>query len=215
MKRRSFYRCRDTRPSLISSRSAGCWGSNSIKETFWSRSGFWRRWEEEESGKQGCLRPRTCSNWPVTSSGSPESKTRFRFIGRKSMRTRTRHNKVEFRRWSWRRIRSYASGWSSGGRRSGLGDKSSAPPVNPGHHGFGSEVIRNNRPVRPSKSAMRFQRAAQRRSGLTPPAMDNTGAHVVKIRAKWSPQNMYVIDGKALSLDGFVWHCLVQTGCGS
>jgi hypothetical protein len=51
---------------------------------------------------------------------------------------------------------------------------------------------------------MRFQRATQRRFGLTPRAKDNTDAHVVKIRAKWSPQNMYVIDGKALSLDGFV-----------
>jgi len=120
------------------------------------------------------------------------------------MRTRTRHNKVEFRRWSWRRISFFASGWSSGGRKSGLGDKSCAPAVSPGHHGFGSEVIRNNRPVRPSKSAMRFQRAAQRRSGLTPPAMDNTDAPVVKIRAKWSPKNMYIIDNKALIRDDFV-----------
>jgi hypothetical protein len=120
------------------------------------------------------------------------------------MRTRTRHNKAEFRRWSWRRISLFASGWNSGGRRSGLGDKSSALPVNPGHHGFGSEVIRNDHPVCPAKSAMRFQRATQRRFGLTPRAKDNTDAHVVKIRAKWSPQNMYVIDGKALSLDGFV-----------
>jgi hypothetical protein len=36
--------------------------------------------------------------------------------------------------------------------------------------------------------------------------MDDTGAPVVKIDARWSPQNVYVIDGKALSLDGFVKH---------
>jgi hypothetical protein len=126
------------------------------------------------------------------------------------MRTRTRHNKAEFRGWSWRRIRLFASGWSSGGRRTGLGDKRCAPAVSPGHHGFGPEVIRIDHTVLPSKSAIRFQRAAQRRFGLTPQAMDNTDAHVVKIRAKWSPQNVYVIDGKALSLDGFVKRSLAE-----
>src|SRR5271157_5951744 len=77
-------------------------------------------------------------------------------------------------------------------------------PRETGHHGFGSEVIRNNRSVRPSKSAMRFQRAAQRRTGLTPAAMDNTDTPVVKINAKWSPKNVYAIYGKALRLDDFV-----------
>jgi hypothetical protein len=76
--------------------------------------------------------------------------------------------------------------------------------VSPGHHGFGPEVIRNDHTVCPSKSAIRFKRAAQRRFGLTPLAMDDTGAPVVKIDARWSPQNVYVIDGKALRLDGFV-----------
>jgi hypothetical protein len=41
--------------------------------------------------------------------------------------------------------------------------------------------------------------------------MDDTGAPVVKIDARWSPQNVYVIDGKALSLDGFVKRSI--TGC--
>jgi hypothetical protein len=126
------------------------------------------------------------------------------------MRTRTRHNKAEFRRWSWRRISLFASGWSSGSRGSGVGDKSSATTVNPGHHGFGSEVIRNDHPVCPSKAAIRFRRAARRRFGLTPQAMDNTDAHVVKIRATWSPQNVYVIDGKSLNLDGFVKRRLAE-----
>jgi hypothetical protein len=51
---------------------------------------------------------------------------------------------------------------------------------------------------------MRFKRAAQRRFGLTPLAMDDTGAPVVKIRATWSPKNVYVIDNKALIRDDFV-----------
>ncbi len=34
--------------------------------------------------------------------------------------------------------------------------------------------------------------------------MDNTDAPVVKIRAKWSPKNMYIIDNKALIRDDFV-----------
>jgi len=41
--------------------------------------------------------------------------------------------------------------------------------------------------------------------------MDDTGAPVVKIDARWSPQNVYVIDGKALSLDGFVKRSLGST----
>jgi len=64
--------------------------------------------------------------------------------------------------------------------------------VSPGHHGFGPEVIRIDHIVLPSKSAIRFQRAAQRRFGLTPQAMDNMDAHVVKIRAKCSPKKICI-----------------------